>query len=224
MKFFAKFIENMQTDLSTDYVRTSVCISLATGLVLFAVCLIIALRHKQIRTHGIINAVLQIAFTMCSCWYVISFHRSELHLIINEEPKNILGAIANFLGFGTFEMYVSMIPVLIAGVICFVAWLSNIIYINTIKYECNTLLSKVAIGLQVVRLVLVNPVPMFFAFKSGGITEALQSKYTLIFYGVCLLPCLIMLLASLIGFRENKKDEYATDDNVVVIIDGEEKF
>lgn len=235
-----EFCYNLQADLNTDYVFRSCFVAAIFGILFFSIFLVISIKTKQSRFIGIITAVLQLVGAMASVWLVVSFHKAELYNVFYEltlDEPDMTRFFIDLLGFGVFRMFLNTIPSGVASILCTISWLSAFIYINRIKPYCSRRLSSASLIIHILRLILASPIPFFFAFKSGGITQPLQEQYDLVYYAVCLLPYIVVLISAMVGNKDNPDEEYGdfsfdgfenrnkTDDeydNVVVTVEGEE--
>lgn len=233
-----ELINNVQTDLNTDYVFRSCCISAFFGITFFSLIIVLAIKNRQSRVFGVVTAILQIVRCMATTWLIVSFNRAELYNFLYEltlDDPNILKFVVDILGVGVFKMFLSTIPSFTAAVFCLLGWLSIFIYISKIKPNCSKRLSNASVVLHMLKLVCVCPIPFFFAFKDGGLTQSLQEQYDIIYYIICLLPLAIILISNMIGNKDNIDAYYddshfnnyeqynqAAEADVVVTVEGEE--
>lgn len=231
-----EFFNNVQTDLNTDYVFRSCCISAVFAAFFFSVIIVLAIKNKQSRIFGIVTSFLQIAGCMSTTWLVVSFNRAELYNFLYEltlDDPNLSKFIIDILGVGVFRMFLSTIPTFTAAIFCLLGWLSAFFYFNKIKPECSRRISNVAVVLHILKLILVSPIPFFFAFKEGGLTQSLQEQYDIIYYAISSLPFITIFISNMIGNKDKINDfygdsdfdnyppfEHESDTDVVVTVEG----
>ena len=233
-----EFFYNLQADLNTDYVYRSCFVSAFFGLLFFSIFLFLAIKNKDGRLMGFVAAFLQIVGCMSTTWLIVSFNKAELYNVFYEltlDEPDLEKFFIDLMGLGVLKMAFRTVPSAIASVLCTLGWLSAFLYIIRIRSGCSRRLSGVSIVLHILRLILVSPIPFFFAFRSGGNTQALQQQYDLVFYVVSLLPFLLILISNIFGNKDDPEDEFENfhygnfgqetdvdNDNVVVTVEGEE--
>lgn len=233
-----EFFYNLQADLNTDYVYRSCFVSAIFGLLFFSIFLFLAIKNKDGRLMGVVTAFLQIVGCMSTTWLIVSFNKAELYNVFYEltlEEPDLTKFYIDLMGLGFLKMVFHTVPSAIASVLCTLGWLSAFLYIIRIRSGCSRRLSGVSIVLHILRLILVSPIPFFFAFRSGGNTQALQQLYDLIFYAVSTLPFILIMISNLIGNKDDPVDEFENfhfgnfrqepdvdNDNIVITVEGEE--
>ena len=213
MEQLEKIFSLIQTNLSEEYISSSLTSAIVVGLIACALIIFTAVASKKSLGLGITAGIFAIIGSVANHFSVVYFHSTIfVETIYAEGPagSDLQGQLNSALADFYAENLPKMIIYMVASALVFAAWVVTLIFIiKALKIKpkaAGLTCGIIALLLHIGKLLFVGSVNTFTPILNDTrVTEAMQASQDKLVYAMTLIPLLIVAVAGLVALIKRPK-------------------